>query len=251
MARRDGSENYSPVKRLEDLCSAAINAARKARRNRQNLSGITYYGNKLAELRADATNAFRDLTAETAGDVTAVAELIESVFAATTKGPNRARAAQELLFALRTTYRKQRQTTPSVTYFPQSILAQTNRGYLATIGRQLNGCFAEGWFDASAVMMRRLLEVSIIEAFEAKKVADKIKNSSGDYLMLTDLISCAQLEPSWVLSRNAKRALPKLKDVGHMSAHGRYFFARREDMERLQDSCRIAIEEFLHIAGLL
>jgi hypothetical protein len=36
-----------------------------------------------------------------------------------------------------------------------------------------------------------------------------------------------------------------------MSAHGRYFNARREDVESIRVSCRVVIEEFLHHAGLL
>jgi hypothetical protein len=115
----------------------------------------------------------------------------------------------------------------------------------------MNGCFSQGWHDASAVMMRRLLEISLIEAFEAKGIAAKIKDSAGDYLQLSGLISCALQENSWTLSRNCKKELPLLRDAGHNSAHGRYYHARREDLERLRPGCRIVIEEFLHHAGLL
>jgi len=36
-----------------------------------------------------------------------------------------------------------------------------------------------------------------------------------------------------------------------MSAHGRYFLARKEDLEKVQQGCRIVVEEFLHHANLL
>jgi len=115
----------------------------------------------------------------------------------------------------------------------------------------MNGSHTMGWYDAAAVMMRRLLEVSIIEAFEAKGIANKIKDASGNYLQVSDLVGAALAETSWSLSRNTKKALPGLRDVGHMSAHGRYFSARKEDLETLRAGCRVVLEEFLHHAGLL
>ena len=78
-----------------------------------------------------------------------------------------------------------------------------------------------------------------------------IKDAAGDYFHLSDLITRALNESSWTLSRNCKKALPLLRDAGHNSAHGRYYHARREDIEGLCPGCRIVIEEFLHHAGLL
>ena len=115
----------------------------------------------------------------------------------------------------------------------------------------MNGCFTEGWYDACAVMMRRLLETCIIEAFEARGVANNIKNAAGDYFQLTDLINSAINERTWTLSRNTRAALPQLRDIGHLSAHSRYYHARRGDIERVRTSFRIAVEEFLHHARLL
>jgi len=114
----------------------------------------------------------------------------------------------------------------------------------------MNGCYTTGWYDAAAVMMRRLIEIAIIEAFEAKGLSAKIKDHSGNYLQLSDLVAKALAEPTWALSRNTKKVLPSLRDVGHMSAHGRYYCARKEDLETLKHGCRVVIEEFLHHAGL-
>jgi hypothetical protein len=243
----------SPAQKIESLLHAAINIAKKARRHRQNLAGDNFYGNRLAELRADAVNLFRDLSSNSAGDVTATAELIDEVFSVSAASKDRTNAVRELVFSLRTTYREEKRAgwAEAPGYFPQSILVQTGRGYLVTVGRQMNGCYENGWFDASAVMMRRLLEISIIEAFEAKQISGKIKNSDGNYMMLTDLVAKATAEPAWTLSRNAKKFLPDLKDTGHLSAHGRYFHAKREDLDRLQAGCRVIVEEFLHHAGLI
>ena len=115
----------------------------------------------------------------------------------------------------------------------------------------MNDCFSAGWHDGCAVMMRRLLEIVLIEAFENKKIAQKIKDKNGNYLHLTDLIGVTLAEPSLTLSRNAKTALPQLRDIGHASAHGRHFTAQKPDIERVRHGCRIFVEEFLHHAALL
>ena len=100
------------------------------------------------------------------------------------------------------------------------------------------------------VMMRRLLEICIIEAFEKKRIAHKIKGADGNYFQLSALVDLACTEEALPLSRNTKRALPKLKEIGHLSAHGRTFFARPDDLERVQFDFRVAFEELLHHAGL-
>jgi hypothetical protein len=251
---RTHADNESPAVRLEALAQAALELSKKARKHRQNLANDNYYGNKLAEHRADAANTFRELSSQSVGDTTALAELTETAFAAQTPAAGRLAAVRELAFALRTTWKAptvKKGTAQDEGLFPQAILVQSNRGYLATVGRQMNGCFSQGWYDGCAVMMRRLIEISIIEAFEHKAVAQKIKDSGGNYLHLTDLVARALTEPALPLSRNAKKYLPQLRDVGHMSAHGRYFLVQKEDLEKLQQGCRVIVEEFLHHAGLL
>jgi len=99
--------------------------------------------------------------------------------------------------------------------------------------------------------MRRLVETSIIEAYEARGLQAKIKNANGDYFQLTELVKHALAEPTFHPSRNTKTHLPQLRDVGHMSAHGRYFTAQKSDIEKVRLGCRVVVEEFLHIAKLL
>lgn len=124
------------------------------------------------------------------------------------------------------------------------------RGYVESVANQVNGCYERGWFDACAVMVRRLVETLIIEAFEHHGLASKIKNANGDFLFLRDLISAALAEPSWNLTRNAKAALPRLKDVGDKSAHSRRYNAHRNDIQKIVDDVRVVVQEFVYLAGL-
>ena len=56
-----------------------------------------------------------------------------------------------------------------------SLVANT-RGYIERVVAQINGTYENGWYDGCAVMIRRLLETLIVEAFENYKIASKIQN---------------------------------------------------------------------------
>jgi hypothetical protein len=250
--RRIKNGASTPVERLEELVETSIKVARTALKHRASLAGLNFYADKLARLRTDSSVLFRELGDPSLGDISAVAEMMQLTFAPDTDLKKRVSVGRELLHELRT--RKWRSSAPddlADTIFPLSLLAKTRRGYLITIGRQMNGCFESGWYDACGVMMRRLLETCIIEAFEARQLDDKIKTSQGEFLQLTALIGAALSETEWNLSRNTKQALPLLREIGHISAHSRRFTAQKSDIEKLQGHCRVAVEEFLHLAGLL
>jgi hypothetical protein len=132
---------------------------------------------------------------------------------------------------------------------PPAVVRGT-RTYIERIANQINGAYEKGWHDACAVMMRRMLETLIIEAFENHNIQSKITGRSGDYLYLRDLVAKCVAENSWTLSRNSKSALPKLKDVGDKSAHSRRYIAHRQDIEGLIPDFRGVIQEFVFLANL-
>lgn len=132
---------------------------------------------------------------------------------------------------------------------PLSVVRGT-RGYIERVSNQANGAYENGWYDACAVMVRRLLETLIIEAFEHHKLAAKIKNPTGDFLYLKDLIDKCLQEGAWNLSRNCKQAMPKLKDVGDKSAHSRRYNAHRGDIDPLLADIRLVVQELVYLAGL-
>jgi hypothetical protein len=132
---------------------------------------------------------------------------------------------------------------------PSSVVRGT-RGYIERVVNQVNGAYEKGWYDASAVMIRRLLETLIIEAFEHHRIAAKIQNATGDFFYLKDLIDKSLQETSWNLSRNCKQAMPRLKDIGDKSAHSRRFNAHRGDIDPLLADIRVMVQEFIYLAGL-
>jgi hypothetical protein len=129
-------------------------------------------------------------------------------------------------------------------------LVRGTRGYIERVANQINGAYENGWYDACAVMLRRLIETLIIEAFEHHHISRKIQNVNGDFLYLRDLIDKTLAESSWNLGRNVKQALPKLKDIGDKSAHSRRYVAQRGDIQPLLGNIRTVVQELLYIAGL-
>lgn len=129
-------------------------------------------------------------------------------------------------------------------------LVRNTRGYIERVVHQINGTYSNGWFDACAVMIRRLAETLIIEIYEKYAIADSIKNSQGDFLYLSDLISKTLNEQSWNLTRNTRQALPKLKDIGDKSAHSRRFNAVRHDIDKIRTDLRVVVQEFVYMADL-
>lgn len=140
---------------------------------------------------------------------------------------------------------------PSSHHVIMASLTRGSRSYIVTIANQINGAYANGWYDACAVMIRRFIETLLIETYEKHGVSRKIKlPGNGDYMFLRDMINVTLTETAWSPSRNLKAALPKLKDVGDKSAHNRYFIAKRGDIQPLIVDIRTAVEELLLQSGL-
>lgn len=245
----------SPQELLQGYISAALKFAQTAKRHGQSLNGVNFYADKMADLRTDAARAFQRLSGRSVDDTAALVELMEKVFSSDASPKERANAARQLQYALKTAWadaRADQTHLEEVGVFPLVTLNQTKRGYLVAVGRQANGCYLSEWYDGCAVMMRRLLESSIIEAFEAKKLDSNIKDSkTGDFFQLTALIDAALREKTWNLPRNVRKGLPDLRDLGHRSAHNRYYLAKKPDIDKHAGVYREAVEAFLHLATLL
>lgn len=132
---------------------------------------------------------------------------------------------------------------------PFSVVKGT-RGYIEKVVNQINSSYENGWFDSCSVMIRKLIETLIIETFEAHGISNKIKNSGGDFYFLNDLINLTLSESSWNLGRNTKKAIPKLKAVGDMSAHARRYNAHKRDVDKIIDDIRVVTEELVYLSNL-
>lgn len=127
-----------------------------------------------------------------------------------------------------------------------SIL-QSGKWYLSPIAQQINSCYEMSCFDACLVLMRRLIETLILEAYVTNNRSHEIQDSNGDFIGLSDLISC-MTAADWGLSRKGKKFLPTFKSLGDFSAHSRMFIARRGDIENIRIEYRATVEELYHLS---
>lgn len=145
---------------------------------------------------------------------------------------------------------EKRLIAPSDNLFPLTLL-NDSRAYLVNVAKQATQCYDCGLYDASSVMIRKLVETLIIELFERHKISDNIKDQrTGFFYYLFDLINCLLDEykkGTWNIGRNAIQALPFLKSAGDQSAHNRRYNATKQDIDKLIPGLRIVVEELVHL----
>ena len=128
--------------------------------------------------------------------------------------------------------------------FPLDILKNTQY-YLEKIGFQMCACYEAGLYDASLVMMRKLVETLIIECFERNNVENEIKDNNGYFFYLSDLIPKFINSSRWNVSRNLSNYIKEVKKYGDLSAHNRRFFAHKSDFEKFKFELRQTVQEIV------
>ena len=131
-------------------------------------------------------------------------------------------------------------------------LFENTRGYLEKIVFQINKSYSVNCYDACAVMIRRLLEVLIIETFDAKGLISKTVDANGDVYKFDDLIKATISEPKLSLAPKTKRILEtrKIKKLGDESAHGRRYNACRKGIDDIRQDLAIVVQDLLYLSGL-
>jgi len=231
-----------------------------AKKGSQSLNGDNIYANKFilkhSEAKKDISNLANISNSKTTGKILKkISAEVEKFFDVNSSDNERRKISQKInklyKIGFELEIKKTKNVSVSNDLFPLELLHNT-KGYLEKIGIQAAGSYDNEWYDASAVMIRRLAETLIIECFEAHKISEKIKNHDGDFLYLEGLIIKLNEENggSWNLSRNCKKSLTAFKKIGDQSAHSRYFTAKKPDIDKIKNDLRIVIEELLIISKL-
>lgn len=137
-------------------------------------------------------------------------------------------------------------------YVPEAVWIDT-RDYIEKVCRQLNGCFAHAYYDGAFVMLRRLLETLIIEAYDHLNRREEIDDGSGNPLPFGKLVERAKGENNHKglsMGRNTKNALAEVKKLGDRSAHDRRFNACAADLTKIQVDVRAGVQDLIQVASL-
>lgn len=241
----------------EDLCSTAKTAAR----NKKSLSGSNPYGNKFHDLVIEISRmevSVRALIAD--GGLEGYEGEKFSPYVDTLKSPTATPAKRvEALKQLRLFCKSEllprlesltANPVPKTEQVLPMVVVKGTRGYIEKIVLQANGCYEHQWYDACAVLIRRVVETLIIEVYEAKRKEADIQDRDNNFFMLSILIDKMTTDTSWSLGRETKSAFPLLKNLGDRSAHTRRYLANKADIDKVLPGFRVVADELLHLAGL-
>ena len=95
------------------------------------------------------------------------------------------------------------------------------------------------------------IETVLILAYENLQIANEIKDSAGNYYMLESITGNAKNNSTLNLSREPKKSLDKIRDIGNYSAHNIYYNATKKDIDDISTLYRLVMEELYYKAGLM
>jgi Domain of unknown function (DUF4145) len=236
-----------------------LNALRAAKRNRASLSSHSFYSTKvrsaLATLRKCFLTLQRDYPSErypaVAFQLASIEPLLQNMISLyPASATEMLKLADEIAFKVHSDLSAHVEAPPeaianagSAPYIPNDLIEERHF-VLKKILWEVNRCYDSACYNSCAAMIRRLVESLIVQAFERLGIGDKIKKH-GDYVDFAELIGKATAESRLGLTRNTKRVLPQLKFFGDLGAHNRNALVRKDDLDRLHEAARSAIEELV------
>ena len=129
-------------------------------------------------------------------------------------------------------------------------LLHEKRAFISSLIRQINASYENNIFDGCAVLMRRLIEILLILAYQANHIESTIQDSDGAFKQLNSIIDDAKTNKTLAFSRNTKESLEKFRKLGNFSAHKIYYNAVRRSIEEEILDFRAVVEELLYKANL-
>lgn len=140
---------------------------------------------------------------------------------------------------------KEFEPEPSNNLFPLSIFDNT-RGYLVGFAKEASCAYDYALYNSCFFMLRKILETLIIELFERHGLDMKIKNGSGGYLFLSDLITKLVSENKLHLTKVVREDMPKIKKLADSSVHSKRFSAKKTDIDNIKTEIRIILQELVN-----
>jgi len=123
------------------------------------------------------------------------------------------------------------------------------KSYLDHLVYQINATYRNNCFDACAVLMRRLFEISLILTYRNFGIDAAIRDTNGNYFVLDKIIKDATVNTTLSVSRISSK-YSEFQKTGNFSAHRIEYIGSKSDIDRILLDYRAAIEELFIKAGL-
>lgn len=121
--------------------------------------------------------------------------------------------------------------------------------YLVRLIQQINASYQHNIFDGCAVLMRRMLEILLIQSYIKLEIDSEIRGANGSYLFLEGISNNAKNNLTLDLSRSSKSNLDAFRTLGNFAAHRIEFSTRKFDIEKIAQEYRATIEELAYKSG--
>jgi len=141
-----------------------------------------------------------------------------------------------------------KQVEVSGAVLPGDVVAGT-RGYLEQLAHQINGAYDSGFFDACAVLCRRLMESLLIEVYVHRRRHHEIQQN-GVFVSLDRLLAHIKGDRNIALGRTTPKTMDDVKHVGDTAAHDRTYITTQVDIDDVKARYRKMINELLVLAGI-
>jgi hypothetical protein len=130
---------------------------------------------------------------------------------------------------------------------PESVAG--TRPYLEKLVHQINGAYDYGFFDACAVLCRRLMESLVIEIYLSRGRHGEIQQN-GVFVSLDRLLARIKGDGTLALGRATPKTMDEVKQIGDTAAHDRTYITQQGDIDDLKSRYRKLISELLVLAGI-
>jgi hypothetical protein len=170
---------------------------------REDHSAFRFLRDQLTEMISDETADFRKRSAKRTKKQKEDKPPKPAQKAGTTKPTDTASGGQT---PLATSY-------PTESYLPATIF-DGQKPYIIRLIPQINGCFGSGYFEACAMLCRRLIETMIIDLYDQKGWSHELKDSvSKDYFGLKTLVNKISSDPRFGFDSKIQKGLNSVKDT--------------------------------------
>jgi hypothetical protein len=141
-------------------------------------------------------------------------------------------------------------TPEQVAHIIPTELFDNTRPHLQALVVQINGAYQSGFYDACAVMCRRLLNCLLLLAFESAAKGKVIRDASGEYRAFADIIELASSSRHIKLTRGAGAVMGKMDYVGDLAANHPTYTTRQKDIDEQRLAFHRVISELVHLAEI-
>ena len=143
---------------------------------------------------------------------------------------------------------KHRRVKVSDDLLPDEVIEGSQK-YLKDLGHQVNGTYGAGFYDACAVLCRRMIESLLVSCFEYAGELASVEKPDGTLEMLDSLIRKAKSGQHFRLPRGTAKSIDKIKEVGDTAAHDRYHLTTKQDIDEFRVSFRKVISHLMALSG--